>query len=485
MSAVALLDATALAFLAVAFVLLAATPLREDGISRGLKYPLLIGLGLLAFVSLSNVLEHAGITQMLDEYEDYAEVLFVPLVAYLLYSRSSAEQLRMAEHAERETRREHGLLMGVVETTPAGIVVADTGGTVVFANDEARHVLGLSAETVPAQTPEAVAAALSAIVASAPVRGIRYRGHAVPEGSWYAVSATPLDDSAEGTARAVVVFQDITERVAAERELERYRWDLEQQVDRRTGELLEANRQLRRAVLSNQRLLANMSHELRTPLNSILGFTDVLLQGLPGTLNQEQRRQLGFVRQSGEQLLALVDSALELARIESGRSGITLTSVDLGAAVQEVVAPMDVIAAERFIALVCECGEGIRVTTDADKLGQVVRNLVTNAIKFTDPGGTVTVSVSEDSEAATICVADTGVGIAPEDQERIFEPFEQVLLGGTAHGTGLGLAICRELCDLLGYEIALQSTVGEGSRFTVRVPLEAESHDDDAAGGDS
>jgi len=118
MSAVALLDATALAFLAVAFVLLAATPLREDGISRGLKYPLLIGLGLLAFVSLSNVLEHAGITQVLDEYEDYAEVLFVPLVAYLLYSRSGAEQLRMAEHAERETRREHGLLMGVVETTP-------------------------------------------------------------------------------------------------------------------------------------------------------------------------------------------------------------------------------------------------------------------------------------------------------------------------------------------------------------------------------
>ncbi|HAL29601.1 MAG TPA: hypothetical protein DCP20_02650 [Coriobacteriia bacterium] len=485
MSAVALFDATALVFLAAAFVLLAATPPRDDGISRGLKYPLLIGLGLLIFVSLSNVLEHAGITQVLDEYEDYAEVLFVPLVAYLLYSRSSAEQLRLAEAAEREMRREHELLMSVVETTPAGIVVAETGGTVSFANDEARHVLGLPAPSFPVQAPEAVAADLTAIVASAPVRGIRYRGFAAPEGAWYAVSATPLGDPGDGAARAVVVFQDITDRVAAERELERYRWELEQQVDRRTGELLEANRQLQRANISNQRMLANMSHEFRTPLNSILGFTDVLLQGLPGALNQEQRRQLDFVRQSGEQLLGLVDNALDLARIESGRSGITLASVDLGTTVRKVVAPMDVIAAERFIGLDCVCDEGLRVTTDADKLGQVVRNLVTNAIKFTDPGGTVTVSVSGDSDGATVRVTDTGVGIAPEDQKRIFEPFEQVDLGGTAHGTGLGLAICRELCHLLGYEITLESAVGQGSRFSIHVPLDAEPHDEDPAGGSS
>lgn len=482
MSAVALFDAAALVLLAAAFILLAATPPREDGISRGLKYPLLIGLGLLIFVSLSNVLEHTGITAALDEYEDYAEVLFVPLVAYILYSRSSAEQLRLAEEAEREMRREHELLMSVVETTPAGIVVAETGGAVSFANDEARQVLGLTTPSFPAQPSETVAADLAAIVASAPVRGIRYRGFAAPESSWYAVSATPLGDPGDNAARSVVVFQDITERVAAERELERYRWDLEQLVDRRTGELLQANRQLQRANKSSQRMLANMSHELRTPLNSILGFTDVLLQGLPGTLNQEQRRQLDFVHQSGEQLLGLVDSALDLARIESGRSGITLSSVDLAVAVRTVVAPMDVIAAERFIDLVCECEEGLRVTTDADKLGQVVRNLVTNAIKFTDPGGTVTVSVHGDPGAATVRIADTGVGIAPEDQERIFEPFEQVDLGGTAHGTGLGLAICRELCNLLGHEITLESVVGQGSTFSIHVPSDAQPPGEEAAG---
>ncbi len=351
MSVVALFDATALALLVAAFFLVAATPSREDGINRGLKYPLLIGFGLLTFVSLSNTLEHAGITATLDAYEDYAEILFVPLVAYLLYSTSSARQLRIAEAAEREMRGEHELLMSVVETMPAGIVVAETGGTVSFANEEARHVLGLPAASFPAQASETVAADLTAIVASAPVRGVRYRGTIAPEGSWYAVSATPLGDPVDGAARAVVVFQDVTERVAAERELERYRWELEQQVDRRTGELLAANSQLQRANVSNQRMLANMSHELRTPLNSILGFTDVLLQGLPGTLNQEQRRQLDFVHQSGEQLLELVDSALDLARIESGRSGIALATVDLGAAVRKVVAPMDVIAAERFIGL--------------------------------------------------------------------------------------------------------------------------------------
>jgi signal transduction histidine kinase len=477
MSLVAAIDVVAaLAFLG-AFVAALAIKSHTRGVGASLKYLLMAGVGLYLFVSVSNVLEHAGITSVLDAYEDFAEVLFVPLVAYTLYSRSTSEQLLAAESAERCARNEHSLLMSVVEATPAGILVANEVGDVSLANDEARRIVGLLQQAMGGESPRAGAVLeLAAIVRSAPVPGLLVStGDDDVARTWISVRAMPLGNEGTDVARAVVVLEDVTERVLTERELEGYRLDLEQLVDRRTGELLEVNRDLQEANQARQRFLANMSHELRTPLNSIIGFTDLLLRELPGPVTYEQRIQLGMVKESSAQLLGLVDDVLELARVESGHGVVTLSEVELGARICALIASMSALAEVRGVRLACDHPDDVVVMTDTDKLGQIVRNLVSNAIKFTDRDGSVTVGVAARGDAVAVAVADTGIGIAPEDQERIFEAFQQVDSTDRARpqGTGLGLAICRELSDLLGYRMTVESTPGEGSTFTLLIPSAA------------
>lgn len=477
MSAVVLADSVALACFGAALVVLLMTPARARSVGAAFKYSLAGAIALLVFVSLSNVLEHAGITAALDAYEDYVEVLFVPLVAYMIFSRSTTEQLAAAEAAEEQTRREHALLMSVVDTAPSSILVADTGGNVWFANDEARRYVeqagdGASMALVPGLRP-VVARAVETAPSSIARRWAMLDGVE----RWFSISATRLTDGSGDGDHAVVAFQDVTERVAAEAELTEYREQLEEQVDRRTSELLELNQQLTDANETGQRLLANVSHELRTPLNSIIGFTDLLLGESPGPLNAEQRRQLGFVNASGNQLLTIVESVLELSRVEAGRGAVSLGVTDLGDTLREMVNPLGIIAEDRGITLTCSCEAAVTVRADVDKLGQIVRNLITNAVKFTDPGGVVEVRLVADAQEALIQVVDNGIGIAPEDQARIFEAFEQVDRADRARapGAGLGLPICRDLCGLLGYGLSLESEPGMGSTFTVHIPLGADT----------
>ncbi len=472
MSATAIADTIALVGYGVALILLLATPSRSRGVGAGLKYPLAAAIGLLVFVSLSNVLEHAGITAALDAYEDYLEVLFVPLVAYILFSRSTVEQLAAAQQAREATRREHELLLNVVDTAPAGVMVADRDGGVWFANGEARLFVHTMDDRASMTVMPGLRSAVVTAVSTAPVHMERMAVEIEGQERWFSLSATPLLAGEHLPPQAVVAFQDISTQVASERELEQYREDLEEQVDRRTGELLALNRELQTANETAQRLIASVSHELRTPLNSILGFTEILMKETPGPINVEQQRQLDFVRTSGRQLLTIVDSMLEMARGEARRGAMICASVDLREVLAQVVAPLEVIAAERGVFLGCACAESVVLNTDADKLGQIARNLITNAIKFTEPGGSVEVRLEAGDHEAIVSVIDTGIGIAPADQERIFEAFEQVMGAGAPYpsGVGLGLAICRELCDALGYRLDVHSVVGQGSTFTVHIP---------------
>jgi two-component system phosphate regulon sensor histidine kinase PhoR len=215
-----------------------------------------------------------------------------------------------------------------------------------------------------------------------------------------------------------------------------------------------------------------MSHELRTPLNAIIGFTDLLLRELPGPLNPEQRTQLGLVKESGSQLLGLVNGVLDLARIEAGHGAITLGPVDLGAAVRGIVAPMGAIAEEQGVELSCACPDGPMILSDSDKLGQIVRNLVSNAVKFTDAGGSVSVSVSRSVEEAVITVADTGIGIAPEHLPRLTERFYRVDRARSRDrgGTGLGLAIVNHVAQRHEARLFIDSAPGKGSEFRLRFP---------------
>lgn len=220
--------------------------------------------------------------------------------------------------------------------------------------------------------------------------------------------------------------------------------------------------------------LAVMSHELRTPLNTITGYADLLLSHVPDPLTEKQRTFVSRIRTAAWHLFQIIEEILTYARVESGREGVQIDRFDLIDHARETMALMEPVAAERGLNFVVELPSGpIGIRSDARKLRQILLNLVANAIKFT-PEGTVRVSARVEGGHAVYLVEDTGIGIAPSDIGRIFEPFWQVEQSSTRRvgGTGLGLSVARQLARLLGGDIQVSSELGVGTRFTVRVPME-------------
>jgi PAS domain S-box-containing protein len=223
--------------------------------------------------------------------------------------------------------------------------------------------------------------------------------------------------------------------------------------------------------------LANMSHELRTPLNAIGGYADLLLMGVRGELAPEARADVERMRRSGQHLLSLINDILNFARIEAGQLQYQLEAVPVGSLLADLEALVAPQVAQRGLAY-RSAGEGAggAVWADAEKTRQILLNLVTNAIKFTEPGGSVTVSHREARGGVEIAVRDTGRGIAPEQQARIFDPFVQVdrhLTSASQQGVGLGLAISRDLARGMGGDLSVESTPSEGSTFTLWLPAHA------------
>ncbi len=278
----------------------------------------------------------------------------------------------------------------------------------------------------------------------------------------------------DGVTRAVLgVGIDVTERKKADDELKRYRDHLEDLVKERTAELAVAKEKAEESDRLKSAFLATMSHELRTPLNSIIGFSGVLLQGLAGPLNEEQRKQMGMVCGSAGHLLALINDVLDISKIEAGQLTLATETFDLGASLANLVRSAAPLAEQKGLSLEHEVGPEVgEMTSDRRRVEQIVLNLLSNAVKFTDHGS-VTLSCDADDEHATIRVVDTGIGIRAEDLDKLFRPFRQVDSGTSRHydGTGLGLSISRKLAELLGGSIAVESEPGRGSTFTVVLPL--------------
>ena len=245
-------------------------------------------------------------------------------------------------------------------------------------------------------------------------------------------------------------------------------------TERRRFEALlrEQNIGLERASRAKDNFLASMSHELRTPLNAIIGFTGTMLMRLPGPLNAEQEHQLTLVQSSGKHLLSIINDLLDLAKIESGRVQIALEPVNCRRVVDEVVQSLRPLAEEKGLVLRVEPFEDpATATADRRALGQILINLVNNAIKFT-PAGEVSLAVlpaADGQGPMRITVRDTGSGIPAEDLDRIFRAFERSTASAKANdeGTGLGLHISQKLAELLNGTITVASAVGAGSTFTV------------------
>ncbi len=239
------------------------------------------------------------------------------------------------------------------------------------------------------------------------------------------------------------------------------------------SEIEDKSRLLEAASRHKSEFLANMSHELRTPLNAVIGFSEVLLQRMFGELSDKQEEYLKDIYASGQHLLSLINDILDLSKIEAGRMELALADFDLPGAVENVLILMRERAARRGITLARTVDEDLgTVLADERKVKQVLLNLLSNALKFTPEGGRIDVRAGPRDGVVEIAVTDTGIGIAPEDHEAVFEEFRQV---GTAsrsvEGTGLGLALSRKFVALHGGRIWVESTVGRGATFTFTLPL--------------
>jgi len=238
-------------------------------------------------------------------------------------------------------------------------------------------------------------------------------------------------------------------------------------------ELEAANRELAAASQHKSEFLANMSHELRTPLNAIIGFSEVLTDRMFGELNEKQEEYLKDIYASGTHLLSLINDILDLSKIEAGRMELELSDFNLPTAIENALMLVRERAGRRSIALQTDIDARLgQVQGDERKIRQVILNLLSNAIKFTPEGGRIDVSAAPKDGLVEVSVSDTGIGIAPEDQEKVFEEFRQV---GTAakkvEGTGLGLTLCRKFVELHGGRIWVKSQEGVGSTFTFTIPV--------------
>jgi PAS domain S-box-containing protein len=227
------------------------------------------------------------------------------------------------------------------------------------------------------------------------------------------------------------------------------------------------------ANAAKSEFLAVMSHELRTPLNAIIGYADLLDAGVAGTLNDPQREQLGRIRIGSKHLLRLIEEVLLFSRLEAGREEVLRERMDLAALAREACTLVEPLAREKGLDFVVELApEPVWVETDAGKVHQIVLNLLSNAVKFTD-AGQVALTLHARGGEAVLEVRDTGIGIAPENLERIWDAFSQVEQAPTRRvgGTGLGLSVTRNLARLLGGDVTVDSAMGHGSTFTLRLPL--------------
>ncbi len=296
--------------------------------------------------------------------------------------------------------------------------------------------------------------------------------------TWIKANALVIRDTEGNALRMTGLNQDVTERKRTEAELQTYRDHLEDLVTVRTTELAQAKDAAEAANRAKSAFLANMSHELRTPLNAILGFSGLLRRdaGIVG----RDREHLDIINRSGEHLLGLINDILDMAKIEAGRVELQIAPLDLHALVRDIVGMMGQRAIEKGLELRLEQSSRVvrYLRGDEIRLRQSLVNLLGNAIKFTREGAvTLRLDAGPDPSEPRlrIEVEDTGPGIAPEDQARVFEPFVQAGQTSAQKGTGLGLAITRQFVELMGGRIGVSSRLGRGSCFWIELPVEPAS----------
>ncbi len=256
--------------------------------------------------------------------------------------------------------------------------------------------------------------------------------------------------------------REVTERKRAEEDVKKHAEQLEQ-----------ANIRLQELDRLKSMFIASMSHELRTPLNSIIGFTGIILQGMSGEITGDQRKELTMVKNSANHLLALINDVIDVSKIETDKVELFIEEFNLADLMQEVKESFKVAADEKNLKLSLKMPERLIIKGDERRTKQVIMNLVSNAVKFTD-GGEIEIEVKKKDEEVKVSVTDTGIGIKKENMKKLFKQFSRIYAEDKqiTEGTGLGLYLSKKIVDLLGGQIKAESEFGKGSMFTFTFPLE-------------
>lgn len=366
-----------------------------------------------------------------------------------------------------------GNIPEILERAPDAMIVADREGRIAWVNARTEELFGYERDEMLGRSVDMLVPdrlRREPVGGRSPFFDTPELGSTEPESDLYGLrrdgSEFPVDirlNSFEAKDGTVVIasIRDLTERRRFE------------------DELREKIAALEQANLTKEHFLAGMSHELRTPLNAIIGFAGTLLMRLPGPLTAAQEKQLRIIETSAKHLLSLINDVLDLAKIEAGKMKPNAERFVCQEVIRQVAETLRPMAERRRLRFDLELPpDDIVVETDRRALVQILINLVNNAIKFTSQGGiSIELKQRRESDAMLIDirVSDTGIGIKPEDQSRLFQAFTQLdaAANRSVEGTGLGLYLCRKLASLIGGHIAVRSEYGSGSTFTVSFPAKS------------
>jgi PAS domain S-box-containing protein len=403
------------------------------------------------------------------------------------------ENYRKLRSAAAEIRADRDRMSLLIDSVVDPILVTDPGGAIVEMNAPAERLFtappgreGDVAGSIPSNDAH-FSSFVSNLLSGDDPRYSGFIGLVDPQSGvalpFDATAAKVLSKNGE-LIGVVTILHDRTASLEKERlyeELKRASDELEAKVHAATAELVRQNELLRRQHIQleqasslKSQFLANMSHEFRTPLNAIQGYTSMLLEGVMGAVTLPQKDSLRRVESNARHLTLIVDDILDISRIEAGKLPLYVSDCQVPELVSEVIAELDPIIARSKLKVTTEIDAGaVFVCSDRQKVKQIVLNLLGNALKFTHEGSIlVSARYRPESDEISIAVRDTGIGIAPEDRDKVFEDFQQVDSSPTREygGTGLGLAICRRLAGMLGGRMGLVSRLGEGSTFTLELP---------------
>ena len=404
------------------------------------------------------------------------------------------QKLRIAEAAVRAERDRLNL---IIDSVADPIIVTDSGGSTVLMNAPAGELF-----TAP---PDAAAGVLRGVQSndahfSSFISGLLLgesgpgeirrgeiallhplSGEPIPV---EAIAGKVLSESGELTAVVTILHdrREAIEKGNLYEQLKEASDELERRIQAATSDIAHQNELLRRQAIEleqasalKSQFLANMSHEFRTPLNAMLGYTSMLLQGVAGPLESSAKRHLSRVESNGRHLLTIINEILDISRIEAGRMPLQVSRFNVPELVAEVKSELEPIIMRSRLAITVQLPKDLpQLVSDRQKVKQILLNLLSNALKFTHQGR-ITISAARNVREHTmsLSVADTGIGIAPSDQTKIFEDFRQLDNSPTRAygGTGLGLSICRRLAQMLDGSITVRSQVGKGSMFTLVLPI--------------